>query len=136
MAWNPDKAVAYALAQVGKAYRYGEVGPYAFDCSGLVMKALAAGGKTVDHNSGRQVSQTVHVQPTWANRLKLKPGDVVFWYGDIDVPESVTHCGLYIGRSKTGLFNCVAAVDRAHGVMKHRLNWALPPSGFGYVGHK
>ena len=36
-------AVQYAMAQVGDAYVYGAMGENAFDCSGLTMRAWAAG---------------------------------------------------------------------------------------------
>jgi cell wall-associated NlpC family hydrolase len=30
-----DSAIAFALAQVGKPYKYGATGPNSYDCSGL-----------------------------------------------------------------------------------------------------
>lgn len=49
-----EEFVQWALAQHGKAYVWGEDGPNAFDCSGLVMKAAASIGVKLPHNSGAQ----------------------------------------------------------------------------------
>lgn len=136
-----NAAVEYALAQVGKPYKFAASGPKAFDCSGLVMQSLSQIGVTVPHQSGEQ-AETLHIVPaTPENKAKLKPGDVVFWYGEILwsgkhllTKQSITHCGLYVGRQGP-LWMVVAAVDETHGVMRHRMNWALKPVGFGYVRH-
>ena len=71
-----EAAVAYAKAQIGKPYVWGGVGPHAFDCSGLVMRAWQAGGVTLPRttydqaNAGRRIS-----------RGQLMPGDLVFTNG-------------------------------------------------------
>ena len=43
-AGTAGKILAYAEAQLGKPYIYGEAGPDAFDCSGLAMMAYRAAG--------------------------------------------------------------------------------------------
>ncbi|WP_433363994.1 NlpC/P60 family protein [Streptosporangium sp. CA-115845] len=40
------KAVQYAREQIGKPYEWGATGPNSFDCSGLVMRAMQAAGRT------------------------------------------------------------------------------------------
>jgi cell wall-associated NlpC family hydrolase len=75
-----DAVVAFALAQVGKAYRMGASGPGAFDCSGLVEAAYARIGIRLPHNAdgqrrfGRPVS-----------RGELRQGDLVFWSGHVGI---------------------------------------------------
>ena len=79
-------AVAYAMAQVGKAYVYGAAGPSAFDCSGLTMMAWAQAGVSLPHSSSAQYSSGPHVAES-----DLQPGDLVFYYSPI------SHVGMYIG---------------------------------------
>jgi cell wall-associated NlpC family hydrolase len=60
-AGSAGKILAYAAAQLGKPYVFGEAGPDAFDCSGLAMMAYRAAGITIPRTSqaqwayGRQV---------------------------------------------------------------------------------
>ncbi|MFT4084574.1 MAG: NlpC/P60 family protein [Nocardioides sp.] len=79
-------AIAYAMAQVGKAYVYGAAGPSAFDCSGLTMRAWGAAGVSLPHSSSAQYSSGTHVAES-----DLQPGDLVFYYSPI------SHVGMYIG---------------------------------------
>jgi cell wall-associated NlpC family hydrolase len=79
-------AIAYAMAQVGKAYVYGAAGPDAFDCSGLTMMAWAQAGVALPHSSSAQYSSGPHVAES-----DLQPGDLVFYYSPI------SHVGMYIG---------------------------------------
>ncbi|MGY2704089.1 cell wall-associated NlpC family hydrolase [Nocardioides sp. HB32] len=79
-------AVAYAMAQVGKAYVYGAAGPNAFDCSGLTMMAWAQAGVALPHSSSAQYSSGPHIAES-----DLQPGDLVFYYSPI------SHVGMYIG---------------------------------------
>ena len=51
-----EKFVGIALAQEGKPYEWGKVGPKEFDCSGLVAYAAAKLGISLPHNSGAQYS--------------------------------------------------------------------------------
>jgi peptidoglycan DL-endopeptidase CwlO len=79
-------AVAYAMAQVGKAYVYGGTGPYGYDCSGLTMMAWAQAGVSLPHSASVQYAMTPRVALS-----DLQPGDLVFFYSDIH------HVGMYIG---------------------------------------
>jgi peptidoglycan DL-endopeptidase CwlO len=79
-------AIAYAMAQVGKAYVYGAAGPSAFDCSGLTMRAWEAAGVSLPHSSAAQYSMGTHIAAS-----DLQPGDLVFYYSPI------SHVGMYIG---------------------------------------
>ena len=79
-------ALAYARAQIGKAYVYGGVGPEVFDCSGLTGSAWRAAGVSLPRTSQQQfrAGRPVALED-------LAPGDLVFYYSDI------SHVGLYAG---------------------------------------
>lgn len=84
-----SSAVGVAMAQIGKPYVWGASGPDSFDCSGLVVYAFAAVGKSLPGrttydlwNAGVPVS-----------RDQLQPGDLVFFNG-------LGHMGIYIGNDQ------------------------------------
>lgn len=79
-------AVAYAMAQVGKAYVYGGAGPNVFDCSGLTMRAWGAAGVGLPHSAAAQQGFGTRIPES-----QLQPGDLVFYY------SPVSHVGMYIG---------------------------------------
>jgi len=79
-------AISFALDQVGKAYLFGAAGPSAYDCSGLTMAAWERAGVYLPHNAARQWWSMPHVP-----RNHARPGDLVFYYGDIH------HVGIYLG---------------------------------------
>ena len=81
-----QKAVDFALAQIGKPYVWAAAGPDAFDCSGLTMAAWAAAGVTLPHLASAQYNYGTHV-----GYGDLQPGDLVFLYNDIQ------HVEIYIG---------------------------------------
>jgi cell wall-associated NlpC family hydrolase len=82
-------AVAYAKAQIGKAYVYGAAGPNSFDCSGLTMAAWSQAGVSLPHSSSAQYSSGRHISES-----ELQPGDLVFYYSPI------SHVGMYIGNGQ------------------------------------
>jgi peptidoglycan DL-endopeptidase CwlO len=82
-------AVAYAKAQVGKAYVYGAAGPDSFDCSGLTMAAWKQAGVSLPHSSSAQYASGTHISES-----ELQPGDIVFYYSPI------SHVGMYIGNGQ------------------------------------
>jgi cell wall-associated NlpC family hydrolase len=78
--------LAYAYAQLGKAYVFGAAGPKYFDCSGIVMMAWRQAGVYFDHSSYIMMNeQTVHIPVS-----QMRPGDLVFFYGG-------GHVGLFVG---------------------------------------
>ncbi|MDT4903104.1 MAG: peptidoglycan DL-endopeptidase CwlO [Pseudonocardiales bacterium] len=81
-----QKAVDFALAQVGKPYVWAAAGPDSFDCSGLTMAAWAAAGVQLPHLSSAQYNYGTHV-----GYDQLQPGDLVFLYSDL------SHVEIYIG---------------------------------------
>jgi cell wall-associated NlpC family hydrolase len=86
---NAAAAVAYAKAQVGKAYCYAGTGPTCFDCSGLTYKAWKAGGLTLPRPSGAQFAAYPKVPLN-----QLQPGDLLF------PADPNQHVGIYIGGGK------------------------------------
>jgi len=79
-------AIAFAMAQVGKAYVFGATGMNAFDCSGLTMRAWGAAGVALPHSSAAQFNSGRHIPAS-----QLQPGDLVFYY------HPISHVGMYIG---------------------------------------
>ncbi len=90
-AGGASRAVAFAKAQIGEPYVWGAAGPRSWDCSGLTMKAWAAGGKSLPHYSVAQYTGSTPVRPS-----QLRAGDLVFW-GSSSSPSSIYHVALYIG---------------------------------------
>jgi cell wall-associated NlpC family hydrolase len=82
-------AVRFAYGQLGKPYRWGAAGPNSFDCSGLTMASWKAAGVGLPHSAALQWAQVTHVP-----RDQLRPGDLVFYYGNIH------HVAIYIGEGK------------------------------------
>ena len=81
-----QKAVNFALAQVGKPYVFAAAGPDTYDCSGLTMAAWATAGVSLPHNAEAQYGYGTHVSLD-----ALQPGDLVFLYLPIG------HVEIYIG---------------------------------------
>ena len=72
--------IAYAQAQVGKAYVWAAEGPNAFDCSGLTKMAYAQAGIQLEHSSGAQLNAGEHIPASQA-----QPGDLLWWPGHIAI---------------------------------------------------
>jgi peptidoglycan DL-endopeptidase CwlO len=79
-------ALRAALTRRGYPYVWGAAGPYAFDCSGLVVWAFAQEGISLPHYTGSLWNSGMHV-----SRADLEPGDLVFFFANI------SHVGIYIG---------------------------------------
>ncbi|KAF4405902.1 glycoside hydrolase [Streptomyces lycii] len=80
------KAVAYAMAQLGKDYEWGAEGPWTYDCSGLTSQAWAAGGAPIPRTSQEQWKQLDRI-----GIKDMRPGDLIIYHGD------ASHVGMYIG---------------------------------------
>jgi cell wall-associated NlpC family hydrolase len=115
-------AVRVALEQVGKPYQWGGAGPYAFDCSGLVMYAWAQAGVDLPHYTVSQYEDTTRITES-----ELQPGDLVFYdTGDGAQPGHVT---MYIGNGQV-----VTADTTGTDIRVESLTWDGTPMGFGRVG--
>ena len=85
-------AVTFALAQLGKPYRWGGVGPDAYDCSGLTMAAWAAAGTALPRTTSAQVHAGT---PTSLGHAAA--GDLVFIPGTGGSPATPGHVGMIAG---------------------------------------
>ncbi|MEV0370130.1 NlpC/P60 family protein [Streptomyces sp. NPDC050636] len=84
-----ERALAYALKQVGKPYGWGASGPNAFDCSGLTSQAWARAGRKIPRTSQGQWKNLPRVRLN-----ELRPSDLVIYY------PGATHVAMYIGDGK------------------------------------
>ncbi|MEU9099996.1 NlpC/P60 family protein [Streptomyces sp. NPDC048361] len=80
------QAVSFAMAQIGKPYGWGDVGPSSYDCSGLTSVAWAHAGRPIPRTSQAQWQGLRHVSLSSA-----QPGDLIIYFND------ATHVGMYIG---------------------------------------
>jgi peptidoglycan DL-endopeptidase CwlO len=85
------RAVAFALAQRGKPYRWGAEGPGAFDCSGLTWAAWRAAGVAIPRTAAGQLASLPRV------RGRLQPGDLVIYRTD---GPSGRHVAMVVGQGR------------------------------------
>jgi cell wall-associated NlpC family hydrolase len=71
-------AVRFALAQVGKPYVWGAVGPDSFDCSGLTMTAFRSAGVGIPRTTYTQA-----LAGTPVPRDHVRAGDLVLYYDSL-----------------------------------------------------
>jgi LysM repeat protein len=91
-----DKVLTYALAQVGKPYRFFTKGPNTFDCSGLSLAAYAQVSIALPHYSGSQAQLGTPVD--WWTQ-DIKPGDLVFTARG-SAPGVIGHLGIAISSTQ------------------------------------
>jgi cell wall-associated NlpC family hydrolase len=85
------QAVAFALRQRGKPYRWGAEGPAAFDCSGLTWAAWRTAGMAIPRTAAGQLARLPRV------RGRLQPGDLVIYASS---GPSRRHVALVVGRGR------------------------------------
>ncbi|MGA5413261.1 NlpC/P60 family protein [Streptomyces pseudogriseolus] len=81
-----ERAVRYAVEQLGKPYQWGAEGPATYDCSGLTSQAWRAAGAKVPRTSQEQWARLERIE-----LVDLRPGDLVVYFHD------ATHVALYLG---------------------------------------
>ncbi|MEU1079899.1 NlpC/P60 family protein [Streptomyces sp. NPDC005908] len=81
-----ERAVRYAVEQLGKPYEWGAEGPAAYDCSGLTSEAWHSAGAPIPRTSQEQWARLERIA-----LVDLRPGDLVVYF-----PEA-THVALYLG---------------------------------------
>ena len=97
-----EAMIAYATHRNGTAYMWGGAGPIGYDCSGLIIQAMYAGGRVV-----AGLTTDLHVQASfrdtnyiYASKLLHVPfaqrrrGDLVF-YG-----STLSHMAIYLGNGQ------------------------------------
>jgi cell wall-associated NlpC family hydrolase len=101
------RAVAFAVGQRGKPYRWGAEGPSAFDCSGLTWAAWRAAGVTIPRTAAGQLAGLPRA------RGRLRPGDLVIYRTN---GPSRRHVAMVVGHGRM-----VEARNRTTGVTGSRL---------------
>ncbi|MFG3282929.1 NlpC/P60 family protein [Streptomyces sp. NPDC048111] len=81
-----DRALTYAVEQIGKPYVWGAEGPESYDCSGLTSQAWAHAGRSIPRTSQEQWAELPRVPLT-----SLRPGDLVVYF------PKATHVAMYLG---------------------------------------
>ena len=114
------KVVRYALAQLGKPYRWGAAGPDAYDCSGLTMAAWANGGIALPHHAA---DQATHGAPEPTNLTQAHAGDLVFIPGADGTPQHPGHVGMIVGRASGHLYLIQAPNDGIPVEITDTINW-------------
>jgi cell wall-associated NlpC family hydrolase len=114
-----SRAVAFALRQRGKPYRWGAEGPDAFDCSGLTWAAWQAAGVTIPRTAAGQLAGLPRV------RGRLRPGDLLIYRTD---GPSKRHVAMVVGPGRMIEAPGRGIPIRATGI---RLSWlgAVRPRG-------
>jgi cell wall-associated NlpC family hydrolase len=85
------RAVAFALAQRGKPYRWGAQGPNAYDCSGLTWAAWQAAGVPIPRTAAGQLAGLPRI------RGRLRPGDLLIYPSR---GPSRRHVAMVVGRGR------------------------------------
>jgi cell wall-associated NlpC family hydrolase len=86
------KAIAFALAQLGKPYQWGAAGPDAYDCSGLVYAAYAAAGIVIARTTFQWYLDGPQVPLN-----QIQPGDLLFSAGSDGSNTDPGHVVMYLG---------------------------------------
>jgi peptidoglycan DL-endopeptidase CwlO len=87
-----ERAVAEASRHAGQPYRFGAVGPTAFDCSGFTRYVYGRLGKTLPRTTVRQYAALSHVA-----RGARRPGDLIFLRTG---SGRIFHVGIYAGADR------------------------------------
>jgi cell wall-associated NlpC family hydrolase len=89
------RAVAFALAQLGKPYVWATEGPNTYDCSGLVLAAYQSVGIHMP-----RVANDQYLAGTPVPVSQLLPGDLLFFSTDRSNERLIHHVAMYIGNGK------------------------------------
>ncbi len=84
-----------ALSRQGLPYVWGAVGPKSFDCSGLVLWAMAQAGIRMPRVAADQ-ARTGPAVPV----SQLAAGDLLFYHTDPTDPGYISHVAIYLGGGK------------------------------------
>lgn len=103
--------IKIAEAKLGDPWRFGAIGPNAFDCSGLVIHAFRAAGEgRLIRNGKLRSARAMYLyfrSRGLASRSNPRLGDLVVWGGG-------THIGIYVGNGKA--ISTLTGGVRVHGI--------------------
>ena len=106
-----QQIIKIAEAKLGDPWRFGAIGPNAFDCSGLVIHAFRAAGEgRLIRNGKLRSARAMYLyfrSRGLASRSNPRLGDLVVWGGG-------THIGIYVGNGKA--ISTLTRGVRVHGV--------------------
>ncbi len=99
-----EAMVSWAREQVGRRYIWGGAGPVGYDCSGLALQAMYAGGRvlptvTTYQHQRRDFGTASAIFDSGMRRVPLdqrRRGDLIF-YGPTG---SITHMAIYLGHGR------------------------------------
>ncbi|MBS2962525.1 C40 family peptidase [Actinocrinis puniceicyclus] len=100
-------ALRFAVAQLGKPYRWGATGPGSYDCSGLTQRAWRAAGVSIPRTTQAQARFGTPVPLS-----RIQPGDLVIFYAN------ASHVGIYAGHGKV-----IVAPHRGKAVSYALMRW-------------
>ena len=110
-----QQIIQIAEAKLGDPWRFGAIGPNAFDCSGLVIHAFRAAGEgSLIRNGKLRSARAMYLyfrSRGLASRSNPKLGDLVVWGGG-------THIGIYVGNGRA--ISTLTRGVRVHGVFAVR----------------
>jgi cell wall-associated NlpC family hydrolase len=116
------RAVAFALAQRGKPYRWGAAGPDAFDCSGLTWAAWRRAGVTIPRTAAGQLAALPRATGP------LRPGDLLVYPS---AGPSRRHVAMVIGPGRMVEARGTGIPVRVRPIRRGWLG-ALRPAGGGH----
>ena len=99
-----DAMIAWARRQVGRPYIWGGAGPVGYDCSGLALQAMHAGGRvlptvTTFLHQRRDFPTASRIFDSGLPRRPLSErqrGDLIFF----GAAGSISHMGIYLGHGR------------------------------------
>ena len=101
------QVVKKAKKSLGKRYGAGQKGPNRFDCSGFTAFVYKQFGVTLHSSSETQWQDGVQIK----NRKNLRPGDLVFFNGNV-IGRRIGHVGIVTeADSRTGRFYFIHAAS-------------------------
>jgi len=111
-----EQIVQAATAYRGSPYRRGGLSSRGIDCSGLVVRAMAAQGMNVPHHAA-----SLYRMGTRVTYEELQPGDLVFFNTN---GKGVSHVGIWVGNHQfihASSSGRGVVVDRMQGYYSRRL---------------
>ncbi|WP_254075820.1 NlpC/P60 family protein [Streptomyces sp. P3] len=115
-----ERAVRYAVRQLGKPYVWGAQGPGSYDCSGLTSQAWGHAGTPIPRTSQEQWARLPRIP-----LRELRPGDLVVYF-----PEA-THVALYLGGGRVVQAPRTGETIKVSPIASHPVLGAVRPDRWG-----